>query len=64
MGDSSGKDVYLILEDGTEFKGKSFGADTTVYGEVGKYCLLCDIILFERGNLQFSRQELWGIPSH
>ena len=28
------KDVRLVLEDGTEFKGKSFGYDKPVAGEV------------------------------
>lgn len=30
------KDAYLILEDGTCLKGKSFGAEKTVSGEIGK----------------------------
>ena len=47
----------LVLEDGTVFKGKSFGAAKTVAGEVGmfrpQHMLLYIIVMFQCNYLGF-----------
>ena len=37
------KEIKLILEDGTEFTGKSFGYDTSVSGELGVAQIVGDV---------------------
>ena len=42
------QDSYLLLEDGTLFKGYSFGANLDTDGEIGELLKLCIISLFSK----------------
>jgi len=45
VGLNGATDSYLLLEDGSVFLGKRFGADVSVDGEIGEFMHKCEHVL-------------------
>ena len=50
------KPARLVLEDGSEFKGTAFGAETSTAGEIGEFVL--SALLLRRHVMQYPQGHL------